>query len=412
VINGELPVAGQTKKPPLVVVSTGRATWIAAGIATAAVRGGNFAGPADRTAVKKAPLEPAGRVSPALYIPSRNPPNPPVAPRDRNVYVVVNIAEYAYYKRKLAPSGIIVVGFSFGEAGLSRRNLSMLGFGACRYAAIEFCKRLRNRFIAVHPASSIWTKAWVMDDNVVGVNNFQGLEQVEAQLPANEAAAAFTGASRIDTPAGSQAWAAQQQQANLAAPQPTGLLQQMVLWNIALLDAQGLNIAPMFLTSAEDGSLTNQFRLLNVPYQVYAASTVKKEQTGGEAPPNTGAKQVSAARARLHKTVVALESQVSANPPPPVQVIGKTRENGVLSAASTQQTLGEFVVNTVLPESQIHAEAGNIDKQNVARSQAVEQIIVESMPGGFIPAPTRQTLFQTCVRPFALHPQDVAEHNL
>jgi hypothetical protein len=58
-----------------------------------------------------------------------------------------------------------------------------VGFGASRFAAIEFCKTLRTN---VTDLGKVWDYAWLIDDNVVALENFAGLEKVEAAFPPSE----------------------------------------------------------------------------------------------------------------------------------------------------------------------------------------------------------------------------------
>src|SRR5262249_48206272 len=106
---------------------------------------------------------------------------------NRNVYIVVHLNEYTTYCNALARYPVTVVGWSFPGLPLyesvydirQARPLysTLAGFGASRFAAIEFCKKLSAL------AGGSMPLAWHFDDNVVGLSNtFLGLKAYEENL--------------------------------------------------------------------------------------------------------------------------------------------------------------------------------------------------------------------------------------
>jgi hypothetical protein len=162
--------------PPLVVISSCRSGWIADGVAAAtaqltALGQAHFASVTDLNALTAYGADQT--CSPPIYCPARLGPNP-----NRNVYIVVHITEYETYVAALAGSGMTVIGWVFA-APLNQHDIWLAGFGASRFAAIEFCKTLRT---AATPQSGAapWNYAWLFDDNVVALNNLPGLANIEA----------------------------------------------------------------------------------------------------------------------------------------------------------------------------------------------------------------------------------------
>jgi hypothetical protein len=120
--------------PPLVVISSNRSKWIAEGVRLSREQWKltKYDGSNDVTALTGVVAK--QEQSPPLYAHQRT-------EGDRKIYIVVHMHEYHQYAEALAESGMTVVGWSFRTPGSAPGPLT--GFGASRYAAIEFCKHLR-----------------------------------------------------------------------------------------------------------------------------------------------------------------------------------------------------------------------------------------------------------------------------
>lgn len=368
------------KNPPLVVVSTNRSSWIKKGIDACEERRkeiphGRFENPSDLRALT---WENVVEPSPPIYCPSRL-----GNAGARNIYMVVHMAEYSQYKRVLARTGITVVGWEFRLPMVNRapRRAWVSGFGASRYAAIEFCKHLRSSAPTVG-GQPPWDYAWLMDDNVIALPQFAGYRAVEAALRANAdlICAGFSGCSGLETRTAMRTWATGQidggwgRQAAALPPSVTpGVLQQTVLWNIRLLTNEHLNFGPAYLASAEDVSLGKYFERQETPYLYYASITVQKEQPTDDG--GVASAKIRAAREILTTWITDAESVTPPTaPPPPIEVQPtRTGDGGV-------QTLSNFVVQRVLPNSQKRDSAGDVNVQNIAKSQAVEQLTCNAIP--------------------------------
>src|SRR5580692_2066691 len=334
------------REPPLVVVSSNRAAWIRDGIDAGNTQLAVLGLPAYLSASDLRALTDLSNkgISPPLYAPSRIGAN-------RNVYVVVNIAEYTLYKEKLAGTGITPVGWNFAKAVSAQRNMRMVGFGATRFAAMEFCKTLRQQATPAGGAAP-WNSAWIIDDNVVALSGFAGFAAVEAALGAN-ACAGFRGGTLAQPPAADRAWALTQiangrgqQAANLPAPAAAGIVQQIALWNVNYFDINRLNFGPLFITSAEDTSIASYFNRAGIPYQFYGGIGVVKEDPTHDNGP--GAVILNTNRQDLARWITAAEGAipaVAAPPPPPINVQPVDRADG------GAQTLSTFITTRVLPNA-------------------------------------------------------------
>ena len=174
------------------VISSNRADWIKFGIDTAAVKLGalgadTFDNVSDLRALDVAGLHTDVKngvkrnASPPIYCPQRLGAAP-----HRNVYIVVHMSEYRKYKNVLEDTGITVVGWEFvlPQVRPAGRGWAV-GFGASRFAAIEFCKQLKTPAPPPAPPAgpvAPWNYAWLFDDNVVALTNFAGLARVEAAM--------------------------------------------------------------------------------------------------------------------------------------------------------------------------------------------------------------------------------------
>jgi hypothetical protein len=367
--------------PPLVVVSSNRADWIRRGINAGNTQLHDLGIAAYNSASDLRALTDLNNglgISPPLYAPSRIGAN-------RNVYMVVNIAEYTFYKAQLANTGITPVGWNFAKGVSAQRSLQMVGFGATRFAAIEFCKTLRQQLIAQGGAAP-WDSAWMLDDNTVALTNFAGFVAVEGALGAN-ACAGLRGGTVALPSAHNKVWARAQllagygqQVLNLAASVPPGILQQTALWNIGYLDTNRLNFGPLFITSAEDLSISKYFDNANIPYQFYEGIGVVKEIPVNDN--SVGAAKLNNGRQSLTKWITTAESATPPGgaAPPPIEVEPADPADGGV------QTLSDFITDRVLPNAGdvIRPQAKDPNMQAQAKSQAVEQLTSGALDAGLV----------------------------
>jgi hypothetical protein len=380
--------------PPLVVVSSNRSAWIAAGIAAADTQSASlnlnppfFNSPSDLRALEAT----AGQTqSSPIYAPARLGPAP-----GRKIYIVVHAAEYDLYKNNLAGLGVDVIGWEFKTGrGQQNRPRIMTGFGASRYAAIEFCKYLRTRATAaLGPVP--WNFAWLLDDNVVAMTNFAGFAAVEAAMAATDVCAGFQGGTTALAFSTNRNWArAEVAAGRTGVPPPAlapvghlGIIQQASLWNIAYMIANNLNFGPGFVASAEDLSIGNHFDQVPIPYLWFAGIGVRKEVV---APHDNlaGAQRVSTGRNLVAKFLADAEALNPAQPRPaaPLQI------QPINNADGGVQILGTFVTSRVLPNSAMNLQANDADVQNNAKCQAVEQLTSGAIASGFV---TPQALADT-----------------
>jgi len=376
--------------PPLVVISSNRAQWILSGINAAnsqlaSLGLATFANASDLNALT---AQASQAVSPPIYCPTRIGPAP-----NRNVYIVVHTLEYIFYKNTLRGTGITVIGWSFRAARPFPAMGLLAGFGASRFAAIQFCKTLRT---AAPGGAPPWNFAWLFDDNVVALTNFAGYVAVEAAMAPNAVCAGFQGGTSALSFIANRTWA----RAGLGGAAPAlppltpggGILQQAVLWNIAYLSSNQMNISPIFVTSGEDVSIGNYFNTQPIPYRYYGGITVRKEDpTIMDGSP--GAQSVTAARNAYAAFFANAESAGPAAPPPllppPVQFQPQQAGDGGV------QTLSNFVNNCVLPNAPAMNPLNPV-KRDVARSQGVEQIACHAMGslGNIITSLVRTQTFQ------------------
>ncbi len=384
--------SGVGRQPPLVVVSSNRANWIAGGLAAADLEmnmqngGNNFAGPSDFHAL--AAFSGQNRSSP-IYTPCRQGPVVPGGPT-RGVYVVVHASEYQTYQAALdppgAPTGITVIGWDFQRP--TNAHHWIMGFGASRFAAMELCKDLRGR------RNATWNKTWLIDDNVVYVTNFPGWNAIEVAMNAAPvaSAAAFVGGTLAEPFAAARNYA----RANInlappaaapAVPPGAGIIQQLACWNVDNFNANRRNFGVVFLASAEDLSMTNLFLQQGIPYRFYGNMRVEKEVAAPD-----GAIAAGNHRRGFNAWITGLESTAAAapgaNPPPPIQVQPANPGDGGV------QLLSDYIVNRVLPNSIQQARAGVVAVQNEGKSHGVEQIATGAIQRGWVAPATIQRTFQ------------------
>ncbi len=389
-VNIDADEATAGRQPPLVIVSSNRSGWIRDGLAAVNaqiaglnVAAGHFNGPSDYRALAAN----AGQLQGSpIYTPLRQ--GAPL-PLNRGIYVVVHSSEYTRYRDRLdpigAPTGIKVIGWDFQRN--PGQNERVVGFGASRYAAMEFCKDLQ----ANHGA--VWNKAWLIDDNVVFVTNFPGWNLIEQAMNVAPVSAAggFMGGTLAEAFLTVRNFA--RQNINLAppgavvAPGPANIIQQLSCWNVDMFVNNHRNFGPVFMNSAEDLSITNLFIQQGIPYRHWQNMHVWKETTTYD-----GANTVGNARRSLAAWITGLESAAAgapgAPPPPPIDVQPAQAVDGGVQLLST------FVTTRVLPHSSLHAQALNVDVQNEAKAHGVEQITCGAILRGWISPLARQQTFQ------------------
>jgi hypothetical protein len=362
--------AGQL--PPVVVISSNRSRWIAAGIGacTEQLKHVRFSAAHDLNA-----LTDKGKVgqSPPLYAPGRTGPN-------RNVYIIVHLFEYEQYKKTLGDLGVTVVGWQFHRPRGSPAS-HLTGFGASRFAAIEFCKELRKA------SGNRWDYAWLLDDNVVGITSWPGyatFERAMATKPKN-LCVGFKAGTSAEEQTEIVKWAAAEVKHGRAIPtalprlEPKGLVQQASLWNIKELTDSFLNFGPAFINSAEDVSFCKWLDFTSpAPYFFYEGAKVRKEATREDH--SDGAEKVKQAKEAYTRWVVNAESAgaVEAATPPPVMV----KLHG-----GTGERLSTFITDWFdgkggAKQPPVSDVTSDVTKQK-AMCQAVEQIVVEACERGF-----------------------------
>ncbi|KIE04413.1 hypothetical protein NF27_HT00030 [Candidatus Jidaibacter acanthamoeba] len=191
----------------------------------------------------------------------------------RNLIIVVHACEYKDYNNKLKEfliqggdqnnqQRIMLVGWMWQSY---TKDILMAGFGASRVAAIKFLK------------GSNCPRAWLMDDNILHINQFpESLAIVEAQMDNNTSAIGFAGCTSVVPSAPGTIAAA----GALDNPATTGILQQAVLWNISYMNeanqSTGINFSPYFIASNEDISFGEYLRMKGFAYKIYTNLTVIK----------------------------------------------------------------------------------------------------------------------------------------
>lgn len=349
--------------PPLLVISSNRSAWIASGFA----RGqamldqlgvDHFTNISDLRAFNRPYSESTERPVPAWYFPPR------VNDANRRVYVIVHELEYGKYRDALNDvDNLHVIGWSFrnDDGWQEGGDYPYVGFGASRYAAIEFAKRLRR------DSGNRWNCAWLVDDNVYHLNSFKGLQAAEAAIAARSyVGLGFGSETATDT---SDGIATKLKGNKLLGQQPgtypagafrkDRVLQQAVLWDIDWLDRNNLNFSPYFIASAEDTSITNYLLANKFAFGIATEATILKQTTTGY-DNDEGAELLGRIRYNYERWYAITEGLH--------QVVD---QDGV----ATPQALKTFIVNKVFPASVMAAQAGNAEVRNRAICQAVESIM-------------------------------------
>lgn len=384
-------LAEVNRKPPLVVISSNRSKWIKAGLKALDDQLEVLDKPSlDTVADLNALTAFAGQTqSPPVYAPKRIGLN-------RSVYVVVHVNEYSTYKRALANSNIIVVGWEFAGGGAGPRGLDLVGFGASRFAAMEFCKKLRREARA--GARTTWNYAWLVDDNVVGLTAFPGLEVIETEIAKDTyACVGFKGDIGAMTHDQITEWARDQYEEPI--PDKPGdsktpnIVQQMSLWNVGYLDTNYLNFGPIYVSSAEDLSISKYFDIQETKYLWYGIG-VRKEVTTYDN--GDGGNKVNRTRRILEAWMTKAEAgatPVGKTAPPPVQIT--PADDDEVEYDTDPPTLSEYIIKKVLPNAQkVSEKAGDVPTQNTAKSQAVEQITAKAIEKNLVTGPALAAAFK------------------
>lgn len=318
------PAVVNVNQPPMVVISSNRAEWLATLFQNATATGQRAGGFTDAHTFDNGPT----------------PWFSPLRSGNRQVYIVVHHTEYDYYETKIgAVPNVKVVGYKY-TAG---HDFDIVGFGASRFAALELVQLLQ------------YHKAWTVDDNVVNINGFSNdTTQVEGQMTNAIWAIGFAAATKNLTEGDLYAKATFQAKAYNFANDAPGLLQQVVLWNVDLLSANRFNMSPLFFTSNEDTSFSNFLQVTNRTEKIVTELAIIKLEPKNDTGNYAGNSNFSKRRGRLLSIFANLEEVLSISP----------------ISGGGDQPLWAFINDVVLPNSTEPRQDARI-----ALSRAVEQIL-------------------------------------
>jgi hypothetical protein len=323
-------------RAPLIVISSNRADWMQTILQNAANHG-DFA---------NGYLDPSTFVTGAVpwYAPERS---------GRRVYVVVHWTEYQYYVRMLVEfEQVIVIGFKFTVA---EPALDIVGFGVSRYCALQLAIALGYR------------QAWAVDDNVVNVNGFPAtLAPIEAFMPEGSAIWGISfNAATANTPRDAliRESTFAERNPDFAGTRP-GLLQQVVLWNVALFRANHLNFCPLFVMSNEDTSISNFLRRNANDERIITAYKIIKAEPWSDGDENRGG------------TVFVPERRNRM-----LDIFNGAEANTPINPGGGEVALSRFIAETVLPVA--HQPAATA---LAAQSRAIEQVMAAATAQGWYPA--------------------------
>jgi hypothetical protein len=347
--------AADNTQPPIVVVSNNRADWIKKVLGRVKK---NYNDVNDDNAF--------GNGATPWYSPKR------IGNGNIHVYIIVHILEYQHYRDVLKNTGLRVIGWSFKR----RKQKSCVGFGASRYAAIEFCKYLFNTPIAKKfkppiapddagpPIPVEKQMAWLVDDNVAYVSAFPGFKDAVTTMK-NEGVwgLGFMGATKNFPDKYFEETLESVGKGEIEDLEKKGLLQQCVLWNIGQLYANNINFSPYFISSNEDTSFSGflQNHSSGSKVGIFTGATVVKAvpENGGGDP----AQGVASYRFRTQTNYFAIEKKC--------EVEGLDRN----------QTFGSYVTEKILPNA--YPVVRN-EHRVLTEAKAVEQImakVVDEKPG-------------------------------
>jgi len=355
---------GMPPQAPLVTISSNRSSWIKAGYEHAraivsTLPNQAFTGVNDLTAISQ--KVDGYTATPAWYLPIR------VNEPTRASIVVVHRSEYVKYLAALAGTGLIVVGWSFkmpffppqsrwSPLAAPRRH-SLVGFGASRYAAIEFLKYLRRKAVAP------WRGAWLLDDNVIQLTSFTTFNEIEGKVTDDQVCLGVHGGTRAYTQGEDLAWA-NRLNTGVWTLRPVdaaeaGPLQQAVYWNIARLYKQHINFSPIFMFSGEDISMENYLKATNETILRFNPS-VRKEDAWPDG--DEGGAELVAEDRNYYGKVFALSES------------GAQYEDG-----AGAKMVPNYIKEVVLPGTNLRLNPNDRAIQIKAQVQSVEQIICKGI---------------------------------
>ena len=335
--------------PPIVVVSSNRAKWMKEkyeDVASELLAQKNLTNFDDVNDIR------ALEWGPTLWYDPRR-----INDANRHVYIVVHQVEYEnYYEKQLKNTDMTIIGWAF-EANSD--DETYVGFGASRFAAIEFCKYVFN-VLCKPPLGAARQKAWLVDDNVVYVQGFPGFTTAEGKMNADVWGLGFKGATKNSTDDEIKELKVGTKDA-MTNLDDKGLLQQCVLWNIYQLNKQYLNFSPYFVSSNEDTSFSNYLQEKNrSKLRVSSGATVFK------AIPNNGPdKKLGPLRKKAVENFYEIEKNC------PVESTDPQQTNKNDPTQGTKQNLSDYITNYVLPNAQ---EGIRSENKKLTQSKAVEQI--------------------------------------
>jgi hypothetical protein len=184
--------------------------------------------------------------------------------------------------------------------------------------------------------------------------------------PATLAGLGFKGATDTSPSSAFKSLSAQSSPTT-ANPAATGLLQQAVLWNVRYFSEKKINYSPLFVTAAEDSSLTKY--LGKAVCQAYTCTIMKATLQAGE---HDESKIVNNIRTQLLVLFSKKSSTLS------IQYSGPKSDE-----AAKANTLGELLTYSSIAKQKESAD--------LTISKAVEQILAKALEDGlYLPATTFQ----------------------
>jgi hypothetical protein len=320
------------RAPPVAVISSNRAEWIA----------DQFAAEADYEASGYLDGQTFTKGLYLWYSPRRT---------NRRVFIIVHYTEYHYYFAKLGHVPLVTI-VGFRVIGADKYTMDVVGFGASRFAALELVKLLG------------FNKAWVVDDNVVNINGFPNtLAEMEANMDEGIWGISFKAATLL-TPFAelSETMTFAEKKYEFSAT-GSGLLQQAVLWNVDRLWTSGATMSPCFLMSNEDVSFCNWMKQTNKEHRVIKTLEVVKVLASPDKN-NHGAREVEKRRSRMLALFHHYETELNVwyvsddKPPKPPKEV----------------PLRDFVRDVVLPKSPTKNE-----NPLVTLSRCAEQVMSKAL---------------------------------
>jgi len=255
-VPAQLQADGQL--PPLVVISSNRSKWIKAGYDQGQIvineinkyekeqenekEITHFINVIDKRALLGDPSRGvlAPDIPPSFYIPFRQ-----LDFNTRPTFIFVHVSEYRKYMKNLKGTNMKIIGWQICG--------NCVGFGASRYAAIEFFKNINKLNDSIK--NNACSKVWLLDDNVSYIRSFPTFQTTENLMNDKLIGLGFMGGTKaLEKVELDKALNSNANEANNPICSP--LLQQAVLWNIAQFNKLKCNFSPLFFASAEDSTFT------------------------------------------------------------------------------------------------------------------------------------------------------------